>query len=342
MAVDNVVAEDDQAPGSARRRVPWTTWLPAAVVALGAAIRVRQWAGARSLWLDEAMVALNVLDLGFRDLAGELRFNQGAPAGWLWAERAMYLAFGPEERPLRVVPLITGVAALVVFWVLARRVVGPSRAPLAVAVAALSPHLVRYSNEVKQYQTDVLAYVTIVLVAVLVAEAAPGTARWRRLVVAWAVVSAGAVWVSHPAVLMLAPAAVLVAVPMLRRRDWWSLALWGSVGSQHAANYYGRVLGLQTNGVFLPGAPDRPCDDLTTLANAGADRTRTWLVVSHCLGMTWAQERDLISRFGLVAGLRARHVDQDAGVWLFDPALPPAASLADFPSGPCLRIVRVR
>lgn len=536
MAVDNVVAEDDQAPGSARRRVPWTTWLPAAVVALGAAIRVRQWAGARSLWLDEAMVALNVLDLGFRDLAGELRFNQGAPAGWLWAERAMYLAFGPEERPLRVVPLITGVAALVVFWVLARRVVGPSRAPLAVAVAALSPHLVRYSNEVKQYQTDVLAYVTIVLVAVLVAEAAPGTARWRRLVVAWAVVGAGAVWVSHPAVLMLAPAAVLVAVPMLRRRDWWSLAVWGSacaawslswavhyqvslrplsenpgfrtywqrafpdeglavgsvaswlgrlagdlvddplgfgpvalalvaiglgavllvasrplpglialaplpvflavaatsryplferlalalvpmaalclaalwpsgldrrrpgamvaglaaaalvlvvavppmwrtlpqlvtrhevqelraplealrderrdgdlvlatVGSQHAANYYGRVLGLQTNGVFLPGAPDSPCDDLTTLANAGADRTRTWLVVSHRLGMTWAQERDLISRFGLVAGLRARHVDQDAGVWLFDPALPPAASLADFPSGPCLRIVRVR
>jgi len=536
VAVDDVVAEDDERPGITRRRVPWTTWLPAALVALGAAIRVRQWAGGRSLWLDEAMVALNVLDLGFRGLAGELRLNQGAPAGWLWAERAMYLAFGPGERPLRIVPLVTGIAALVVLWALARRVVGPRRAPVAVAVVALSPYLVRYSNEVKQYQTDVLAYVTIVLVAVLVAEAAPRTARWPRLVVAWAVVGAGAVWASHPAVLMLAPAAVLVGVPMLRRRDWRSLALWGSacatwslswaihyqvslrplsensgfrtywqrafpqealtlgsltrwlgrlagdlvdnplgfgpaavalaaiglgavllvasrplpgsialaplpvflavaatsryplherlalalvpmaalclaalwpsgldrrrpgaavvglaaaalvlvvavppmwrtlpqlvtreevqelraplealraerrdgdlvlatVGSQHAANYYGRVLGMQTNGVFLPGEPGGPCDDLATLADGGADRARTWLVVSHRLGMTAAQERDLIRRFGLVAGVRARHLDENAGVWLFDPALPPAATPSDFRSGPCLRIVRVR
>ncbi|HEX6422271.1 MAG TPA: glycosyltransferase family 39 protein [Acidimicrobiales bacterium] len=536
MAVDNVVADDRGAPRTTPRRLPWTTWLPAVLIALGGAIRIRQWVGGRSLWLDEAMVARNVLDLGFRGLAGELRYNQGAPAGWLWAERVAYLAFGPEERPLRLVPLVTGIAALVVLWVLARHLVGPRRAAVAVAIAALSPQLVRYSNEVKQYQTDVLAYVAIVLVAVMVAEAAPGTARWRRLVLAWAVVGAGAVWGSHPAVLMLAPAAVLVALPLLRRGDWRSLALWVSacatwslswavhyqvslrplgensgfrtywqrafpdqpltagslgewlarlagdlvddplafgptaltlaaialgavrlvaarplpglvalaplpvflavaaasryplyerlalalvpmaalclaalwpsgldlrrpgaaaagaaaaalvavvavppmwrtlpqlvtrdefqelraplealrderrdgdlvlatVGSQHAANYYGSVLGLQTNGVFLPGEPDGPCDDLTTLANAGADRARTWLVVSHRLGMSAAQERDLIDRFGLVAGVRDRHLDENAGVWLFDPALPPAATPADFPSGPCLRIVRLR
>lgn len=82
MAVDNVVADDRGAPGSARRRLPWTVWLPTVLIALGG-----------------AMVALNVLDLGFRGLAGELRYNQGAPAGWLWAERVAYLGFGPEVWP---------------------------------------------------------------------------------------------------------------------------------------------------------------------------------------------------------------------------------------------------
>ena len=59
MAVGNVVAEDRGAPRTTRRWLPWTVWLPAVLIALGGVIRIRQWVGGRSLWLDEAMVLFN-------------------------------------------------------------------------------------------------------------------------------------------------------------------------------------------------------------------------------------------------------------------------------------------
>ena len=92
--------------------------------------------------------------------------------------------------------------------------------PVAVAFVAVSPFLIRYSNEAKQYQTDVLAGLVLLALSLPLVV---GPLDRRRLAI-WSVVAAVAIWFSHPTVFFVAGfTAVLVAV-RLARRDWSSLA----------------------------------------------------------------------------------------------------------------------
>src|SRR5215468_6391354 len=78
-------------------------YLPAFIAACGAVLLVVQWSWGRMLWLDEEMIAINIRDRSFHDLAGALSLAQAAPYGWLVLERALLLTFGAGERVLRFV-----------------------------------------------------------------------------------------------------------------------------------------------------------------------------------------------------------------------------------------------
>jgi hypothetical protein len=52
-------------------------------VAAGFCFRLRMLLMDRSLWLDPAMLALNVVDKSYRELLGPLDLNQIAPFGFL-------------------------------------------------------------------------------------------------------------------------------------------------------------------------------------------------------------------------------------------------------------------
>jgi hypothetical protein len=96
-------------------------WLPAIALVVVVTQRVWFWAQGRPLWLDEQMIALNIRDHGFIDLAGRLDDGQRAPMLWLWAEKCAAIAFGVDERSLRLVPLLFGVATVGVAWWVGRR-----------------------------------------------------------------------------------------------------------------------------------------------------------------------------------------------------------------------------
>ncbi|GAC1306322.1 MAG: hypothetical protein NVSMB16_02220 [Acidimicrobiales bacterium] len=183
---------------------------------LGAAVRLEQFGARRSLWLDEALVANNVVTRDFAGLVRPLSGEQGAPVGWLWVQRVAVIVLGNTEYALRCVPLVAGLAALVVIHRLALRVAGPVPASIAVWLLALSPAAVRYSVEVKQYSSDLLVALLLSLWALRVAD--DDRFAGRRLA-RWSVAGVVAVWCAHPAVLVLAPCAVVLWVDALRRRD---------------------------------------------------------------------------------------------------------------------------
>lgn len=177
-------------------------------VALGVLLRVVRYAANRSLWGDEGALALNILNRSYRELTEPLDFVQGAPTGFLLAERLATDLLGDRELTLRLVPLISGVVALVLFALLARRILSPWGAALATLLVAVSEPLVYFSSEVKQYGVDVAVTVALLWGAVVV--------DWRRvnLLRGAGIVLAGglAVWLSHAAILVLpALAAVLLA-----------------------------------------------------------------------------------------------------------------------------------
>src|ERR1700760_495586 len=88
------------------RRVP--PWLPL-LVALGAALRLLQLLPNRSLWIDEAALALNLIHRSAQQLAGHLAHGQMAPIGFLWLEKASMALFGDREPSLRLLPFASGV-----------------------------------------------------------------------------------------------------------------------------------------------------------------------------------------------------------------------------------------
>jgi hypothetical protein len=97
---------------------------------------LRFWAN-RSLWLDEAMLALNITERSMGQLLEPLKHEQGAPVGFLWAVKAATLAIGPNEWGLRLVPLVSGIVALVaVYFVLRRAVRADGRVRAAAITAA--------------------------------------------------------------------------------------------------------------------------------------------------------------------------------------------------------------
>src|SRR5205823_13917721 len=146
----------DSTPGWTSRaqgtRAPWITGL---VVALGIVLRLRQYLAHRSLWNDEAALAFNIVHRSFGGLLRPLDLQQGAPIGFLWVERAMVDVFGNNEYALRLFPLLAGIAAIVLFALVARRLLSGWVVPLATFLFAVLQPLVYYSTEVKQYGVDV-------------------------------------------------------------------------------------------------------------------------------------------------------------------------------------------
>jgi hypothetical protein len=194
-------------------RILWVRWMPIAFVVLGVLARLRQWLGGRSLWLDEVLIADNIVHRGFGQLATEpLLHFQVAPLIWLELERLSVVVFGSGERALRIVPLLAGLGVVGLTWVTARRLLPDVLVPIAVLLVALHPTLIYYSNEVKQYSTDALVVLLLGLLAHNVSSRTDDGPPLRRLVLAGVV----AVWLSHVAVLALAGISLaLVIRPLL-------------------------------------------------------------------------------------------------------------------------------
>jgi predicted membrane-bound mannosyltransferase len=120
---------------------------------------------ARSLWLDEATLALNVLDRGFSSLTGELDFNQGAPVGFLFAEKVLTIFIGSSEYALRLFPLVCSLASIYLFSLLARRLLPDYAVPIALLLFATASGLIYYASVLKQYSSDVAMALFLTLVA---------------------------------------------------------------------------------------------------------------------------------------------------------------------------------
>ncbi len=154
-------------PGRSAR---WPTRVAVLLMAVGAVLRIRRVAAARSLWLDEAWLALNVMTRSFVALTHRLDFEQVAPVPFLWSVRAITRLFGHGEVALRLFPLMGGMLLPIVSWPLFRRLLGAGWGLVALALAAFSPVLVYYSDELKPYGWDASATALVLLLTLRLVE----------------------------------------------------------------------------------------------------------------------------------------------------------------------------
>ncbi|MEW6240475.1 MAG: glycosyltransferase family 39 protein, partial [Chloroflexota bacterium] len=91
------------------------------LVLTGLVLRVRQYLMGRSLWLDEAMLSINIVKRSFLSLTEWLEYDQQAAIGFLWLQKVSVLIIGNNEYALRLVPFVAGCIALWLMYLIGRR-----------------------------------------------------------------------------------------------------------------------------------------------------------------------------------------------------------------------------
>ncbi len=188
-------------------------WL---IIGLGSILRVAQYLSGRSLWLDEAKLALNIVNRSFSGLLQPLDYDQGAPVGFLMLEKLAVQLFGPGENSLRLLSLFSGILALVLVYPVATQFLESRAVPVALALFAVLDNLIYYSSEVKQYSTDVACALLILFLAMTVERKGLAT-RW---LVCYALVGAALIWLSHPAIFILAGVGLVSWLALVKNRNW--------------------------------------------------------------------------------------------------------------------------
>jgi len=189
------------------------------IICLGIFLRLFHYFNNRSLWIDEAYLSISLIKMGFAELATPpLEYEQKAPIGFLWAVKAMVLLFGKKEMALRLVPLLCGLAALLVYLPVTRWFLKPVGVLTAVGILALAPPLVYHAVEIKQYGSEMLATVLCLYLYIRY----EGKMRFGSLL-AWGLWGALILWFSYSAIFILAGMAIGVCLYYLFRREWRAL-----------------------------------------------------------------------------------------------------------------------
>lgn len=158
-------------------------------VLLGVALRLAQYAHNRALWLDEAALALQIVYKSPPELLGPLGWHQNSPIAFLLTVKFITLLAGTADWALRLLPIASGAASVVLFAVLARIIVREDIMPpfkpwvfgplarerwdialVAIAMFAVGKHLIYYSSELRHYSTDIALTCLLLILALRATE----------------------------------------------------------------------------------------------------------------------------------------------------------------------------
>ena len=158
----------------------------------------------KSLWLDEACLALNIVSRSYLELLAPLADNQSAPIGFLFTEKLLTNIFGPHDWALKIFPFFSFIVSIILFFFLNKRLFKSVKIALfSCALFSLNFTLINYSTEVKQYSIDVLIAISIVLASLKF-----NTNKNKLSIFLYTCIGAIAIWYSNVAVIMLVTAAI--------------------------------------------------------------------------------------------------------------------------------------
>ncbi len=198
----------------------WLVRATMGLATLGLALRLIRYLQNFPLWCDETMLAANLLDRRWIDLARPLDYHQVCPLGFLALAWTAVRGLGFSEGSLRLVPLLGALASVPLFYLLARRVFGAATVGmlLAVGMFAVAQPPIRYAGEFKPYATDLFVATLLIWLALRWWES-PGRVRgfWEL-----AAVAPVAVALSLPSVFVIATIAVLGMLELVKT---WQIRL---------------------------------------------------------------------------------------------------------------------
>ena len=259
------------------------------ILIAGLFLRLRQYLTGRSLWLDEAMLALNIVNRDFGGLFKPLDYDQGAPIGFIVVEKTFSLIFGRNEFGLRLFPLLIGLSSLWLFYLLLKQFTRGAPLWVGLALFAFNPRLIYYSSEVKQYIVDVAATILLLLLTMPLFQQPE---RRKFVTLAW--VGSLALWFSHPSLFVLAGIGLALSLFYFQKQDFPNLRQTFGMGLLWVINL-GVLFFLSLNNLrhnaymreYWQGAfvPMPPWSDLNWYVSAFQQNMDTQFGVSYAAGI---------------------------------------------------------
>ena len=118
----------------------------------------------RTLWLDEAMLAISLNKRSLFELCmSPLEWNQSAPVGYLLMIKIIISLLGNSEFVFRLFSIFAYVILLAAFYVVVKRIVKLEYPMLCTAGLANVAFLLEYSNMFKPYICDALCVMLVLL-----------------------------------------------------------------------------------------------------------------------------------------------------------------------------------
>ena len=222
-----------------------------AMCLLGFFFRIYFYGVNRSLWLDEAMLALNLVNRSFLELMNPLDFSQGAPVGFLFLQKAVISILGNSDYILRLFPLLSGLASIPLMYSISKQY-GRGLAPyISLGLFAFSASLIYYSSELKQYSSDVL--VTLLLLFIVPKSLQEKVSS--NVFIALGFTGVLAIWFSHPALFILTGIILTLGLAFTKQRNsyklWWLVGIIGVWGINLILLYFISLQHLVANNVLL-------------------------------------------------------------------------------------------
>lgn len=168
-------------------------------IAYGIIIRISQYINNRSLWGDEAYIALNIVNRSYLELLQPLDYDQAAPPGFLWVEKLAVQVFGNNEYALRLFPLIAGIVSLFALYQIGKWSLSALAIPIALILFACLKYPLYYATEVKQYSSDIMVGLLLCLLLIPLREQILKKSKVFLL----GFLGIVAMWFSHTAIFVL-------------------------------------------------------------------------------------------------------------------------------------------
>ncbi len=132
------------------------------IFVFGIIIRLCFYFKALPVWADEARLAVNILDMSYKDLFGGLKWMQVAPPFFLILEKFFLNLFNPLNDTafalsLRFLPFLCGITAIPAFYYFLKNITQKRSVIIfSLFIFTFSPVTILYSAQIKQYSLELL------------------------------------------------------------------------------------------------------------------------------------------------------------------------------------------
>ncbi len=191
------------------------------VVLLGIILRIAQFLYNRSLTEGEAPLAMNIIERSFGDLFRTLDYNQAAPIGFLFLQKLFSLLLGTGEMALRMLPLITGIMAIYIFYRLAHQTIDEIAVVFAMILFAVCDHLIYFTSEIKPYSSDVTIALIITILGYSLVKSKPSL----KSLLIFSIITAVSLWFSFAALFIWLGFAVIIFYQSTKKQIAWYVLL---------------------------------------------------------------------------------------------------------------------